>query len=729
MHKRLLFTYAVLLCFAFDASAAHLVGGEITYQCLGGNNYRITLRIYRDCNSSGANFDPQAAITIFNSQGNIVQNLDVPHGQILQLPATINNPCLQSPPNVCTEYTDYNVIVTLPPIQGGYTITHQRCCRNNTIDNIPNPGGWGNTYTVSVPPNDNCNSTPRFTSEPPIVMCLNDPLNIDSSVQEADGDSLHYELCTPLHGGGQNQPPTGSDCLTCPAPDPAGAPPYTAVPFNAPQSAGNPVPSNPQIVIDPNTGMITGTPNRLGQFVFAVCVQEFRNGVLLSTVRRDYQFNVTNCASNVRSGIELQIDNPGSICSGTTVSFTEEAVNATDYFWDFGDPSTNADTSTSANPVYTYNDTGSFVVTLIVNRGYPCADTASTVFNVNYPVSFTLTQDGNICFDSQGFQFEATGDFSPDATFSWTFPNEANIQTSNVQTPPLISFLNPGTFWIELTVEDFGCSTTIGDSVTVGLRPQFDATIPDMFQCEPYLLDLNHSAIATQRVFYEWNFGDGNTSTSSNPQYIYTTPGNYSGSLLMYTQAGCVDSAFYPFSFTLYPSPDIDLSISPTKTDIFEPFVQISIDGVDDDETFEVFTGDGRSYQNRDRIYHKYNDTGTYFIRAIAENNFGCTEEEVVAFRVAPIPLIYTPDAFTPNDDGLNDRWRSFSSGYRNFRIDVFDRWGNQVYSSFDAYEWWDGSNRNSGDPAPEGTYVWIVQFRSTEGEYIERRGTVILMR
>lgn len=719
----------LMLTTSVSLEAAHLVGGEITYECLGNDNYRISLRIYRDCNSQGAGFDPQAAITIFDSQGNIVRNVDASHGQIRQLPATVNNPCLQSPPNVCTEYTDYSIVVNLPPIAGGYTITHQRCCRNNTIDNIPNPGGWGNTYTVSIPSMDQCNSTPTFITEPPIVLCLNDPLNIDSSVQEPDGDSLHYQLCTPLHGGGQDQPPSGSNCLTCPAPDPAGPPPYVQVPFIAPRTPANPIPSNPQISIDPLTGIITGTPNQLGQFVFAVCVQEFSNGVLLSTVRRDYQFNVTNCSSNVRSGIELQIDNPGSICSGTTISFTENSVNATDFFWDFGDPSTNGDTSTSPNPVYTYNDTGSYTVTLIVNRGYPCADTATAVFDVHYPVSFAITQDGNTCFDAQGIQLFANGSFSANATFNWTFPPDANIQSSNSETPPALTFNNPGTFWIELTIEDFGCTTTVGDSIAIGLRPEFDATIPGTEQCAPYALDLNHTAQSNNRVFYEWDFGDGNTSTSANPAYVYTSPGNYSGYLLMYTQAGCVDSAYYPFSFTVFPSPDIELSVTPTKTDIFEPYVQISVSGVDDDESFVVYTGDGSQYTNRTSIYHKYNDTGTYYIRALAENSFGCTEEEIIAFRVAPIPLIYTPDAFTPNGDGTNDRWRSYSSGYKRYRIDVYDRWGNRVFSSNDAFEWWDGIDQGSGDPAQEGTYVWIVQFRSTEDEYIERRGTVTLMR
>lgn len=725
---RKLFYVFLFALTALSSKAGHLVGGEMTYECTGNGTYRISLRIYRDCNSSGADFDTQAAITVFTSTGAQYRNLSVSHGPTYRLPATVNNPCLQSPPNVCTEYTDYTTTVSLPPRPGGYTITYQRCCRNNTISNIPNPGDWGNTYTIDIPSNDSCNSSPAFKTVPPIVLCLNDPLNYDAGVTETDGDSIFYQFCSPLHGGGKSQASPGT-CLTCPAPNPAAAPPYTNVPFLAPQSASDPIPSTPTISIDPNTGLITGTPTMLGQFVFAICVEEYRNGQLLSTVRRDYQFNVTNCSSNVRSGIESQILNPGTICAGTTIQFEEEAVNATTYFWDFGDPSTNADTSNVANPSYTYNDTGTYTVTLIVNRGYPCSDSSSTVFEVRHPVTINVTKEGSGCLDGNGLELSVQGNFSSDAEFTWTFPPQASIQTDNTANPPPITFSAEGTYYIELTVEDFGCINTYGDSVSIGIRPEFDATIPDAEQCAPYLLDLQHSAISSNVVHYEWVFGDGNTSSDENPEYVYENSGVYSGYLLMYTTRGCTDSALYPFQITVFPSPDAELELSPEKTDIFEPYVNISVIGISSDDNFVVYTGDGATYTSRTNIYHRYGDTGTYNVELVIENEFGCEVTKVYPFRVAPVPLIYTPTAFTPNGDGLNDEFRAVSSGYKQYRFEIFDRWGNCMFSSYNSLESWDGTNQLNGKLAPEGTYVWIVKFLGTEGDYIERRGTVTLMR
>lgn len=720
------FTFAVLL--SFTGLASHLVGGEMDYECLGNNQYRIHLRIYRDCNSTGAAFDQPAKITIFNSSGSVLQNLSVNHGAATQLPATVDNPCLQSPPNICTHYTDYYTTVTLPPIQGGYTITYQRCCRNPTISNIPNPGDWGNTYTVTIPSNDTgCNTSPSFKSPPPIILCLNDPLHIDASVNEPDGDSIYYELCSPLHGGGTTTNP--STCGTCVAPSPATAPPYTPVPFIAGRTPTNPIPSSPAITIDPNTGLITGTPNQVGQFVFAICVSEYGNGQLKSTVRRDYQFNVTNCSSNVRSGIKSQIDIPGSICAGRTISFTELAINAATYSWDFGDPTTSADTSNQPNPSYTYSDTGTYTVSLIVNKGTPCSDTATATFSIHYPVNFTVQRTGNACFDLQNFIYSANGSFSPDATYDWTFPAQANIQQFSGPSPPAINFNQTGTFWVELTVTDFGCTSTYGDSITVTSRPTFSGDSLNTTVCAPYALDLNHSSNSVETVYYEWVFGDGTTSNLENPSKVYTRVGVYSGYLLMYTKVGCIDSAQYNFTIEVYPSADVSISINPTKTDIFYPYVNVSVGDVDPNEQFTIEMGDGSTYQNRKQFRHKYSDTGWYEIRLLSVNEYGCGNDEIHLFRVAPIPLLYTPDAFSPNGDGENDRFRSFSSGYSQFRLDIFDRWGNLLFSSNDAQEWWDGTDRNTGDPMPQGTYVWVVHFRSTEGEFQERRGTVTLLR
>ncbi len=95
--------------------ASHIVGGVMTYQCLGGNDYQINLTVYRDCNGAGAPFDPSAPIGIYNSNGNFLNVLSAPFPGSVPVPIILNNPCLISPPNVCIERADYLTLVLLPP--------------------------------------------------------------------------------------------------------------------------------------------------------------------------------------------------------------------------------------------------------------------------------------------------------------------------------------------------------------------------------------------------------------------------------------------------------------------------------------------------------------------------------------------------------------------------------------------------------------------------------------
>lgn len=212
-------TLAVALLFLCGTAvrAAHLVGGELTYTCLGNNQYQIKLVVYRDCNSTGAQLDPTVSIGIYDGiQNTLIYNLSANKGPTIGVPANTGNPCLQAPPNICTEYAVYTTVITLPQRANGYVITWQRCCRNATISNIPTPDDWGSTLTTRIPPMDTCNSSPQWDNLPPIVLCNQEPLNIPSTATDPDGDSLYYRLVNPLHGGGKNN---GSGFNT-PAPSP-----------------------------------------------------------------------------------------------------------------------------------------------------------------------------------------------------------------------------------------------------------------------------------------------------------------------------------------------------------------------------------------------------------------------------------------------------------------------------------------------------------------------------
>ena len=732
--NRLLALSAFLLLILWGPSvlANHLVGGELSYQCLGNNQYQVKLRIYRDCNSTGAALDPQADLSVFDGvSGVLLSNHLVQKGPTLTLPLNTGNPCLQAPPNICTEYADYIITLSLPPRPGGYVLTHQRCCRNSTITNIGNPSLRGSTFSVQIPPNDvGCNSSPVFTVIPPIVLCNDEFLSLSSAATDADGDSIHYELCKLYNGGGQT---SGSNCLTCPAPSPAAAPPYIAIPFLSPLSFLNPIPGAPGLSIHPTTGILTGFLTATGQYSLGICASEYRNGVLLSTVRRDYQFNVTPCDLSVWADIVTESENPTLLCLGTTVPFSQTSHNTTTFHWDFGVQGTLTDTSNQPNPVYTFPDTGIYKVMLIANPGYACADTDFAYFHVYPPIHAGVGFSGNLCEDIQGLIFNGTGTWYPGSLLQFTFgsPGDANINGWSGAFPPPITFSGPGKFPVSFYVKSKACEETVWDTVTIYPRPALTLVSVADTGCQPFTVQFSQDSIAGTPVHYVWDFGDNDTSHTANPSHVYTQPGTYSVALTAYTTTGCMDTVFryFPNAIVVHPKPRVTLTSDVSTVSIYAPLVTFRVMGVDPDETFVLWPGDGPLYVNDPLVVHPYADSGSFQATVIVTNTMGCLDTVQIPIRVNPTFNVFVPSAFTPNNDQRNDFFRPIVTGFDTYEVFVMNRWGDVVFTSTDASLDWNGRLHNTGPECPDGIYVWTVYIRDFADSPFEKRGTVTVYR
>lgn len=493
-HMRLLLV-TILLFSGMLASAAHLVGGEMTYECQGGGDYLIRIRVYRDCAGGGAQFDPSIEIRAFDGLTGafFASANNVPVGIVQTVPLNTTDPCLTVPAGLCTEYADYEAVINLPMSPNGYDITWQRCCRNSSISNIPTPGSWGNTYTINIPPNDTCGTSPAFRNTPPIVICANEPLNIDASAGDIDGDSLYYEFCPILTGGMSGNPvPVASP------------PPYQTIPFIAPLTFDNPIPSSPQIKIDSLTGRITGQATTQGQFVVGICVSSYKNGVLETMVRRDFQFNVSVCVRNVISDMVTQTEDPTLFCAGRTLTFTNQASNALAYHWDFGDTTSLSDTSNVANPTFTFPRTGFYDVTLIINPGTNCADTAVETFHIlEVPQLEWGILSGSVCFNVQNIYFGPIGtDLPNNPSFTWYFGGTPppNIPVFSGTFPPPITWPAPGRYPVTVVMNSNTCTDSIIDTIEIVRFNQIVDAGPDqiVYYDEDVFLD------ASGGVTYNW---------------------------------------------------------------------------------------------------------------------------------------------------------------------------------------------------------------------------------
>jgi len=358
---------AVLLFSSIDVYSAHIVGGDANYTFLRYNSdsttvtYRIEFNMYRDEFSGGADFDNPAEFGIFRETLNgtwvNIDILSISPGVVSRIPS-IDNPCIQEPTNVGTEATTYTFDVTFDVINTSYQIAYQRCCRNNSISNIVNPGDTGAAFTVTISPKAQLigNSSPRFNDFPPLFLCANEDFSFDDSATDPDGDIIRYSFCAPSEAGGTVDAMTGNlGCCECVRPDAlACSPPFGDVQFSPPFSPITPIGGNPVVVINNLSGIISGTPDVTGQFVVGVCAEEFRDGVLIGTIRRDFQFNIITCVSNVMADFDLEIiaPNPNTDCQNFRINSCGENVVSIindssipseifSYHWTFFNPARN----------------------------------------------------------------------------------------------------------------------------------------------------------------------------------------------------------------------------------------------------------------------------------------------------------------------------------------------------------------------------------------------------
>ena len=490
-HKFSLLILLLIVGIPAMVQATHIIGGEINYTCLGNEQYEVELTVYRDCffGADNAFFDNPASIAIFDANNVLLDELRLPFLNNDTLTPILSDSCLFVPDNVCVHTASYRGSVNLPFSAGGYTIVYQRCCRNETISNIVDPLNTGATFTATISDQSltECNSGPKFKEFPPLFICVNEPINFDHSALDVEGDSLVYSLCAPYTGGDiiNNQP------------QPAPPPPYETVVWLDPFDLDNVLGGTEVLAIDPATGLLTGTPTIQGQFVVGICIEEYKDGALISTSRRDFQYNVGECGI-----VAASIDNDLIQCENQNLTFINTSSNSNDFEWYFGDASNPGVNSTLENPTFMFPDTGVYTITLIAEPNGECADTL--VQDILFKNS-TLDVDFDLlvleCVDSV---LLTVNNMSIDAflgieVYDWQL---SDGQSSNLESPTFVlAKTQEYTLTLTATAVD-GCSETkefdfFANVISSGVLDTFNL-------CPGESVNLNENPFLGPNVTYTW---------------------------------------------------------------------------------------------------------------------------------------------------------------------------------------------------------------------------------
>ncbi|MEO8151221.1 MAG: gliding motility-associated C-terminal domain-containing protein [Bacteroidia bacterium] len=447
-----LFILASLFTGIDKAFATHAAGADLTYTCLGGNQYRIEVTFYRDC---GGIAEP-ANVPVTYKSASLGQNLTVTANKIAGTGQEITVPCATSA-SACNGGTSigirkfvYQATVTLPAAATDWKFSYAVCCRNCAITTIMNPCATGTEIYVESTLNNVAapgNSSPLFSNIPIAFVCSGQSFNYNHGVSDANGDSLSYEFIAPKISEASN------------------------VTFIPPFTATTPFSSSTPFSLNVLTGQISFTPNMVQVGIMAIRVKEYRNGVLIGSVIRDMEVFTTVCANNLptASGINNTSNYTITACANQQICF--------DVYSDDADAGQTVTVTTNSGiAAGTYTISGGAKPTL-----HFCW--TPTVADIDLsPQTFTVTVQDNSCPNNgiQTYSYSlnvVAPDFNINATnvscnglnngIVTAAPIYAGPQTylwNNGATTASISNLAPGTYTATLTNSN-GC--TISKSVII----------------------------------------------------------------------------------------------------------------------------------------------------------------------------------------------------------------------------------------------------------------------
>jgi gliding motility-associated-like protein len=461
--------------------ANHIVGGEISMKPVAGqNSFEVTLIQFWDENNLkigtptvGGNRDATVTLYIYRKRNNeLLDSVQLNYQSSNSI--TYQNRACSTVRSLKTLQGIYSGTLTLPPSDysdsQGYYMVWERCCRNDDINNIKDPGDTGMVFYMEFPPVSLSNSSPEFQFPNGQYICVNRAFTMNMSAIDADGDELKYSLVTPYRGNTTALQTVGN------ANKKNG---YPLVTWENGISVNNIIPGPAPLSVNQKTGVLSVTAGRLGLYVFTIQCEEYRNGTRIGLVRRDFQLLVIDCSYDTPEAPVVMVKSiPVSevkICPEQPVQLQTASSPDWAYQWQLNGLNLLGATSDQIM----VQDTGSYTVVKSYNK--KCSrDTASSPIRVSYadPVAAKITIDKRIICENDSASLIANGGqpIPVDYTYLWTRDN-ITIAENKINT----SANAPGLYKLFIKNTVLGC--TGQDTVTVS-ADLISVTLPDQINVQ-----------------------------------------------------------------------------------------------------------------------------------------------------------------------------------------------------------------------------------------------------
>jgi gliding motility-associated-like protein len=425
-------------------------------------------------------------------------------------------------------------------------------------------------------------------------------------------------------------------------------------------------------------------------------------------------YNVQKFCTSLDPSFETQA-NKDQFCLGTPVEFKNNSISSiaiNNYFWDFGD----GNTSTLSNPVHNYSLAGNYEVTYQFTSKDGCESKSFTrmIYIGDFPKATMQIDDACESINPKITSMAMT---TVGLVNQWEWKLN-NVLISSEKNPDL-TMIPAGNYTLSFSaISEYGCkSDVVSDNFIIKPKPSISFSSTD--GCKDAIIKFNGINMDNQTVnIWRWQFEDGIFKEGQNTEYLFETKGNYSVNLQATGMNGCISvfsqnifinwpDAFAGKDTMVLPNTIFQLNASGGLTYLWTPSTGLNNPGIANP------TG---SIQNETR----------YNVKVTTAE--GCTDTASVMVIVFKGSAIYMPNAFTPNNDGLNDVLKPYFIGIKSLSyFTVYDRWGKKIFSTNHLSEGWNGTS--GGRKLESGTYVWILKAEDIIGKKYDMKGTVMIIK
>ena len=405
-----------------------------------------------------------------------------------------------------------------------------------------------------------------------------------------------------------------------------------------------------------------------------------------------------------------------TICYGQSTQISASGQNGTPaytYSW----PS---NPFIGAGP-HTVNPTTTTQYTVSVTDSKGCSPPPKIItVNVTPPLVVTPTVI-TMCDGEQTTltpNFVSVGNGGP-YTYNWTPGASSASSLTVIGNAPGVAT----TYTYAVTVDD-GCTIPTGVAVfTVNVNPLpvIDFVATPTAGCAPLTLTLTGTSNNVGDLFTWQDIGNG--VQGNNAVITIATPGLYTASLFVTNPAtGCQNDIRKTNYIEVFAQPVASFYAAPQSVSILDPNINFINTSQGASSYFWNF-GDllaigSTNTSTLTNPNHFYSVVGSYAVNLVATSINGCTDTARVIVEITPDFALYIPNTFTPDGNGMNDVFQPLGVGIdeENYRMDIYDRWGENIFTSNAFRKGWDGTVKGGSKIAEQGVYIYKLMVMDTQG-------------